>query len=171
MKLDKVLFAFVLAICVVIGALMWAPDGHGVTHRDFPSMSHGGSGLARHGHLLWYGWVFGALQILFFAGLMAFGARKGERLRGLGKPLLLGAAATLSVWTLGVLTYSRYLSEATHPRFLALPVPTAIMVYGMWFTPVIFTLLFVIGFKRWYVTDQDLAEFERLLEKKPRRAG
>jgi hypothetical protein len=169
MSLDKILFGIILAICVLLGALMLvpdAPDDHGVTHPDFPSMLHGGSGPARHAHLLWYGWVFGVLQISFFASLMAFGARKGQSLRRLGRPLLFGMAAHMAVWTLCVIAYRQYLSEPSHTLVLGLPVPTAIMLYGMWFTPAIYTFLFVLGFKRWYLTDKDLADFERLMKNK-----
>ncbi len=171
MKLDKALFVIVLALCALVGALMLvpdAPDHHGVTHLDFPSMLQGGPGEERHARVLWFGWAFGALQIVFFPSLMAFGAQKKQGLRGLGKPLLFGLAAHMAIWTLCVLTYRVYLNEPTHTLVLGLPATTAIMLYGMWFTPTIYTFLFVLGFKRWYLTDQDLADFDHLMESKRR---
>ncbi len=171
LKLDKALFALVLALCALVGALMFVPDRpdyHGITHPDFPSMLQGGPGAERHALVMGLGWAFGVLQLVFFACLIAFGARKKQGLRGLGKPLLFGLAAHTAVWTLCVLAYRLYLTEPTHALVLGLPISTAIMMYGMWFTPVIYTFLFVFGFKRWYLTDQDLATFDRLMESKRR---
>ena len=171
LKLDKALFALVLALCVLVGALMLVPDrpdDHGITHPDFPSLLQGGPGADRHVTVIGLGWAFGALQLVFLACLIAFGARKKQDLRGLGKPLLFGLAAHTAVWTLCVLAYRLYLTEPTHALVLGLPLSTAIMMYGMWFTPVIYTFLFVFGFKRWYLTDQDLAAFDRLMESKRR---
>ncbi len=169
LKLDKALFALVLALCALVGVLMFVPDRpdyHGITHPDFTSMLQGGPGAERHALVMGLGWAFGALQLGFFACLIAFGARKKQGLRGLGKPLLFGLAAHTTVWTLCVLTYRVYLTEPTHTLVLGLPISTAIMAYGMWLTPVIYTFLFVFGFKHWYLTDQDLADFHRLMESK-----
>ena len=171
MKLDKALFALVLALCALVGALMFVPDRadyHGITHPDFPGMLQGGHGAERQARVIALGWAFGVLQLVFFACLIAFGARKQQGLRGLGKPLLFGLAAHTAVWTLCVLAYRLYLTEPTHALVLGLPLYTAIMMYGMLFPPVIYTFLFVFGFKRWYLTDQDLATFDRLMESKRR---
>ena len=169
LKLDKALFALVLALCALVVVLMFVPDQpdyHGIPHPDFPSMLQGGPGTERHARVLGLGWLFGTLQLVFFACLIAFGARKNQSLRGLGKPLLVGLAAHTTVWTLCVLSYRTYLTEPTHAFVLGFPISTAIMVYGMWLTPVIYNFLFVFGFKRWYLTDQDLADFDRLMESK-----
>lgn len=169
MKLDKALFALVLALCALVGALMFVPDRpdyHGIVHPDLPSMLRGGPGAERHARVMGLAWVFGTLQIIFFTCLIAFGARKKQGLRGLGKPLLVGLAAYTAVWTSCLLTYRVYLTEPTHTLVLGLPLSTAIMAYGMWLTPTIYTFLFVFGFKRWYLSDQDLADYDRLMEGK-----
>ena len=50
--------------------------GHGVLHRNpiFPDMNQGGSGQQRHASVLLGGWLFGALQIALFTGLLAWSA-------------------------------------------------------------------------------------------------
>lgn len=172
MKLDKALFGITLAIATVVGIAMLvpeAPEGHGVTHPEFPSMLSGGSGPARHGPVvLWLGWAFVVLQTLSFAVLMAFGVQKGKQLRGLGKPLLYCTTAHLVALTWIVLSYQRYTGETTHSLFLGFPAPTALLLYVLWPLTMVFSFCFVIGFKRWVLSEEDLAEFERLLAKRRR---
>jgi hypothetical protein len=172
MKLDKILFATIVGMIGVVVALFLVPQvegGNGVVHAEFSSMWHGGSGIARHGHVIWLGWLLGVASMVMFVVLMAFGARKGERLRGLGPPLLAGTAVYLGAWTWLCLAYADYLKEASHPLVAALPVPTAIMLYVLFPVSVVFNLFFVIGFKRWILSPEDFARYQRLLTEKRRR--
>jgi hypothetical protein len=49
------------------------------------------------------------------------------------------------------------------PQFLALPLPTAWMIYGLWAAPVFFIVLYATAFDRWTYTDADRARFAELL--------
>ena len=175
MKLDKILFGIVLAMTAVLGLAMLVPevpDGHGLTHPEFPSMLQGGPGAERHAHILWLGWAFGVLQVFLYTALMAFGVRKDGQLRGIGRPLLACAAVHIAVWSWLVLAYRGYMSEATHSLVFAFPLPTALLLYALWPLTVLFNLCFVIGFKRWVLTDEDFAQYQRLLEAwRPGKAG
>ena len=172
MKLVIALFATALAMCVVVGIALLVPevaDGHGFEHPDHPSMSQAPPGLERHQGVLWLGWALGILEIAFFGGAMALGARKGEDLRGLGKPLLWGSVAYAVMWTLLVLAYRAYVTDDAPSLFLALPLPTALFLYGLFPLPVCFAVFFCVGYKRWIFTDGDLREYELLLANKRRR--
>ena len=169
MRIPQILFATALGMCavVVVAFLIAEPaDSHGFPHPDYPTMEQGGCGLERHGPILWLGWIFGVLEILFFVAAMALAARKREDLRGLGKPLLWGAVAYLAVWTLQVVAYRGYMTDPDPALFLAFPAPTAVMMYGLWGVPIIFMALYFFGFDRWILTDEDVEEFERLLAAK-----
>ena len=101
---------------------------------------------------------------------MAFGGRQKERLRGgLGWRLLAVATATVTAWTGIVIAYHNAMDRPDAPLFLALPLPTAIMLYL--FLPISLTsmLCFVLGFKRWVLTDEDLERYEQLLAAKRQR--
>ncbi|MEE9219486.1 MAG: hypothetical protein V3U98_10520 [Acidobacteriota bacterium] len=174
MKRGWVVFGLVLATLGVLGAAALVPEvggGHSAAHPRFPSMAYGGSGFERHGGILWLGWAFGVFQILLYAALMAFGGSKRGSLRGLGYPLLLSTAAYLAVWSWLVLSYRSYMSGAGRSLFLAFPAPTALLVYGLWPLTLLFTLCFVLGFKRWVLSDEDYAEYQRLLAARQRRLG
>lgn len=179
MKLDKLIFALVLGLgAVVVATALWGTDSGPGGHPRYSTMTHGGSANARYDDTtLLLGWSFGAVTILLFVALMAFGARrrggrKGrEALRGLGRYLIGGTAAYLAVWTALMLAYRSYRDSVEHPLFLAFPAPTALMLYVLVPVPLLFVLCFVLGFRRWVLTEEEQAAYERLLEEAPRPEG
>lgn len=174
MRLAPALFAMVLAMCLVVGVALLIPEtrgGHGFAHPEHPGMFQVPSGEIRHGDVLWLGWAFGILQIAFYVGLMALGARKGNDLRGLGQPLLWGALAYAVTWTILFLTYNDYLTDPAPELFLGLPIPTAIFLYVFYPLPLLFVVLFISGYKRWVLTDTDLLEYRALLASRGKTDG
>ena len=161
-----------------------ATGSHGLPHPDVTGMLRGGSGVDRHGPLLLIGWAIGVAEILFFGALMALGARRGPSLggpaagqpgsrtglRGLGAPMSIGLVVALGVWTLLMVSYAGYLDDPEPALYLALPAPTATMLYLLWGVPLIFAALYVIGFRRWVYSPEDEAAFTALVEKR-RAAG
>lgn len=176
MKLDQAVFGIILVMAAIIGFAMLIPEppnGYGVPHPEFPSMLYGGPS-EHHEGILWVGWAFGVVQLLLYGALMAFGARKGDSLRGfgarkggtlrgLGRPLIFCMAVQLATLTWVLLAYRGFMSETTHSLVLALPAPTAVLIYVLWPLTVLFNLLFVFGFRRWVLTDEDFAAYERLV--------
>jgi len=159
-------------MCLLALASMLAPEpaaARGIDHPVHSNMRHGGSGEARHAGPLWLNWGFGVLSILVIATLIAIGASKGGSLRGLGPWLWLTTIACVLAWTYVVLTYRSYMSETSHSLFLALPPPSALMLYALLPATALLTLFYVIGFKRWILTDEDLATYESLLADRKRR--
>ncbi len=167
-----IVFATTVALSTLLVLAFLKPEaeaGHVKLHADFPTMLQGGSGVVRHGDLLWLGWGVGILEILLFVGLLAVGARRGGRLHGLGLPLLIGTVAYLGIWTWLMLAYRSSLGETAPNFFLALPAPTAIMLYVLWPVPVVFVGCFVFGFRRWVLTREDQAAFEQLVARRRAR--
>jgi hypothetical protein len=172
MKLYTTLLILLVAMCLLALASMLAPEpaaAHGVDHPVHSHMKHGGSGEARHAGPLWLNWGFGVLSILVFATLIAIGASKGKSLRGLGPWLWLTTIGCVLAWTYLVLSYRNYMTESSHSLFLALPLPSAVMLYLLLPTAAFLTLCYVVGFKRWILTEDDLATYESLLADRKRR--
>ena len=168
-NLDKVLFAIILAMAALIGFLLTvpeAPGGHGFQHPDFSTMWHGSE---RHGALLWVGWAFGVLFYMFAFTLAALGARQRDRLRGVGPRLFFGFVGCVAVWTFLIFVYRDYSNEVEHNLFLTLPAPTAVMLFGLFPSALVFSLSFSIGFKRWVYSDEDAAAYERVLRDRRQR--
>lgn len=172
MKLYITLLVLLVTMCLMAVFSMITPEGEGargVDHPVYSSMKHGGSGEARHADILWSNWAFGTLSILVFATLVAIGARKGESLRGLGPWLCLTTVGCVIAWTWIVLSYRTYMTDASPTLFLALPLPSALMLYVLLPTTTLLTFVYVVGFKRWILTDTDLATYEQLLTDRKQR--
>ena len=169
MKHTYILFSILIAIWVVLGVALFVPESpntRGIQPAKtdkFPAMATGGDGIQRHGQLLWIGWVFGALQQLFFVALLAFGIRRRDRLNKLTIPLLFGVVLELAVMTGMFLTYSAYLNSSEPMLIGPFPAPTTIMVFGIWGAPFYYVVLYIIAFKRCIWTDDDEVEFHQLV--------
>jgi hypothetical protein len=164
--LDRLIFGLLLATAAVFGVAMLLPEpltGHGIEHPQLPSMFTGGPSEYRTGAALWVGWGFGALQILLFGALMAFGARRRSVPMGMALPLVLAVTLYLLTFTAMVVVYSVGVGGSDRSLFLGLPPATAVLAYGLWPLGGSFTLLFVFGFRRWVLSDRELARYEQLL--------
>ena len=166
MKTWGLVFVIALGLAaILVAAVNWTerPQGQGVDHPEFAAMQQSGIDAEPDAGLLWIGWSFGALQIAFFAALLALGARSRRGLRGLGAPLIAASLFYLAIWTALVVAYRSYANGGDPVLFLGFPAPTAWMLFALWPCPVIFTLYYVVGFDRWIATPEDLAELERTL--------
>ena len=192
MKAPWIVFGLLLALCAVTGYIVLLEEvpagpvpagadatagsgaiylGHGFTHDRFASMDQGGSGAARHEQLFWPALAFGVLQLILMAALLVFGARRGERLGSLALPIAIGGVLWALIFSMVMLSYRHYMGEEAHEFFLALPKPTAWFVYGFWPFPLIFVAIYVVTFKRFFVTDEDLERFQALLSAKNSESG
>lgn len=180
MKFPLILFALSLALCGVIVAAFVIPEvpfvdeeidgvtqrtylGHGFEHPDFETMQASVPGAERHPPILWLGLIFGLIQIAFFVTALAFGSEKNGSLGPLAKPFIGFGIVYAAIFTMMILSYRTYMTEETHTLFLALPKPTAWMIYGVWGAPIAFMFLFMFTFDRWTFTEADAKRFEELL--------
>ena len=182
MKLPYLLFALLLGMCGVIVAAFMIDEvpyteavpeaggesvktylGHGFTHPEFETMQVGGDGAERHAKVLWLGWGFGMLQIAFFLTCLAFGSRKHGRVGPFLKPIAIAGVIYAAIFTMMFVAYRGYANEDSHALFLALPIPTAWMIYGVWIFPLFYMLLYMYHFDSWTFTEEDQAEFDRLV--------
>lgn len=146
-------------------------EGHGVAHKEFGTMLQGGSGEARHSHILWLGWFFGAVISIFFVLVLAFGARQQDKVGDLAKPLFIGGIVYTLIWTAMVWTYADYMKGNTEGRFLLLPIPTAWMVYGYWLMPCFFIVLFIWAYPKYFWPPDTEAKFKAIIDAKNERDG
>lgn len=174
-QLPLVLLVFLLILCGVVCllALRDAPaNASGLTHPEYATMMQGADGVARHGGLLWAGWLFGAVIIAFFVGLMLLGlGAQATRARGF---LLVGGVIVVATFTGVVATYRHYMREPTRALdhlFLGVPPPTAWMLYGIWFIPALFIILYIWKFHDWVWTPEKSAAFAQLMAQRNEEAS
>ncbi|MCH7910570.1 MAG: hypothetical protein IIB38_13265 [Candidatus Hydrogenedentes bacterium] len=182
MKLPHLLFALLLAMCAVVVAAFFieevpfveiAPEdggpvvreylGHGFDHPEFGAMQASGEGAERHARVLWLGLILGLLEIGFFLTCLVLGAQKNEKFGPLLRPVTIAGAIYAAIFTAIIVTYRGYATEDTHTLFLGLPTPTAWMVYGIWFFPFFFVLLYMHIFDSWTFTEEDAERFREIV--------
>ncbi len=173
MKLDWLMFFILVGMCLLLGWVMMTPEssvGHGFDHPQFDHMQQGGDGAARHEGMLWAGWLFGVLQIMLFVVCLAMGSRKPKRNRSWDALLIVGGVIYIATFSLLVFTYHESLVEAKVVFLGPFPLPTTVMLYGLWPMPVYFLVVYFCLFDRWVLTADDMDTYSRLLEARQQRA-
>ena len=160
-------FGILIALWLVLVTVMLSPEpknSYEVAHPHFTEMDQGGgSGLERHGSILFLGFLFGSLVISLLVSLLAFGA--GTRGRNRFKPwiFLVGGLLFVGVFTMMCLAYRESL-EVPEIAFIGpFPAATSWLVFGIWLFPLYFVRIYVLMFDRWFMTPQDLEMFNQLV--------
>jgi hypothetical protein len=176
MKLAWLTFALLLGMLAVFaGAWLVGPPADvpatASIHETQPSMTVGGPGAAKHHRVFGLGIAFGVLQIAFFAACLALGASRGGRVGRIAVPIAVGAALHILAFLGLAISYRAYAAEAGGPLFLGFPIPTAFLLYAVWWTPMVFVLIYVFAFDRYVFSDADHARFREILAARDARNG
>lgn len=151
-----------LLICLVRPA---PPAAAGEPHPEIPEMNRGGDG-DRHAGLILVGGLYGGLQIVLLISAMRLGIRRDHN-----RPLSLLIAGTVYVGTFAamVVTYTGGMERA--PEVLGLPLPTSLMVFGMWGVPFVFVVLYIAKFREWIYSEDDARRFADLVARRDESPG
>jgi hypothetical protein len=167
MKLAVTIFILLLAMCVVLAIALIVPEAPGglsAKHATYETMSRATDGLTRHGRVLWAGWAFGLLQIVLYAGCIAFSVRRTAAGDPLRWALLVGTLLHAGAFCGMMIAYQRYIHTDEPGVVIGFPTPTAWMLYGMWSAPLFFIVLYYAAFDRWVMTPADRIRFRELVE-------
>lgn len=159
MKSYSVIFFLLIALMGIVFTILLqpAPDSiSGNLHPIFPSMSQGGD-ASRHDGFLALGWLFGALQIILFV-VCIWVSICGEKTHRW--VVIVCGGAYLLIFTMLMISYRQGVIEA--PFILGFPLPTTLLVFGMWPMAVVFSILYVVKFRSWVYSPQDQEVFENL---------
>jgi hypothetical protein len=162
------IFGFLLALCLVLGAVLLMPGSegkHGLPHPRISSMLIGGD-VSRHGGVIWLAWLYGSLQIGLFVTTLTLGLR--QRRTGLGTIAAIGLALA-GVFTSMMLVYAKHQLDASPHLWLGFPPSTALMLFALWPLPTVFIVLYVVQFDRWFLAPQDLENFTQLVKAEGRK--
>ncbi len=162
-KLGKLVFAAVIGLAVMVGVAFFIPElsltgGH--THAQFSTIRQGGDphGIA----VIWLGWLFGTITLIFFFLVISLGVARGNNLRGLGKYLVAICAATVAAWSGIVVTYQGFVSNPDQALLFGFPLPTGLMIFVFPLTGLLVTILFVVQFPKSILTEEDLERYRQL---------
>ena len=160
MKSYSVIFFLLIALMGIVFTILLqpAPDSiSGNLHPIFPSMSQGGD-ASRHDGIWALGWLFGALQIILFV-VCIWVSLCGEKTHR-WVVILCGVGLFINFHHAHDHLSPGRCREA--PFVLGFPLPTTLLLFGMWPMAVVFSILYVVKFRSWVYSPQDQEVFENL---------
>ena len=165
MKLIQAIFA---VLVIILGMLVWLmlipepPGVGGTAHAVFPGMNIGGDGLARLGGQGPLIYALQMLTLLLTYLLVALGISEQRRSVMFWSLLMLACAVSMAIWSAIYLTYFSYLESAEIAIALGFPLPTTLMLFGIFPGGGLLCLLYIIGFRRFIYTEEDEVAYEAL---------
>ncbi len=112
------------------------------------------------------GWALGCAVIVWIGALVRFGGAQRADRRPLRRRLLLVTVLHLACWSWMVIEVQAYQGGATAERWAALPRPTAVLLLAFWPVSLGYSALFVTGFGRWVLTEEERRRFRALVEQR-----
>ena len=162
MKISILLFSLLVGICLALGIVLMTeePEGAaGVAHPEFSSMLRGGDGAQRLAPVRLVSRALGVLQVLFFVSLLALGARSRKSFPTEGLVLWIGALVYAAFFLAMTVAYDAYARSGSDLLVFSFPPPTALMLYGVGFAPLLFVGLYLLRFEPWILDDDELDRF------------
>ena len=160
------LLAGLLALCALIFSTPEPVNGHGMAHHAVDGMRQAGDARQQSEPVFRAGYLLGVLIYLIISALVYIGVPQAKRDR---KLRLAHSAATLTVlgmWSLLMYLFRQYLLTGDPTIVFGFPLPTLVMLLGVWIAPMSFSLIYILGFRRWVFTPEDEKTFRELLESK-----
>ena len=152
----------VAAITLAVSLSLSAPPAvKGAPHPEHAEMNQGGAAERHHGRLL-LGWVYGVAQIGLFVMTIGICIPKTSPGRG-----WLRAVSLLYVLVFSVMMWTYGRTSAEVPFVFGFPLPTALLIFGMWPVSALFVVLYSAHFSRWIYSKEDAVRFEEIKVKYP----
>lgn len=175
MKAIHLVFVLLLIIAgITIFILLSDPPvgAAGAPYATIAGMSVGGDGAARLTAIgkapFYFQLIITALSVV----LLYMGIAAHRRDQQLVIVLTVLAILNMAIWTIVYQTYETYLQTGEVSIVGGFPVPTTWMLWGIWGGFNLFNLLYVVGFRRYFLPAEDEAAFEALVaELKAERKG
>lgn len=161
------LLGLLLGITIILSITFLSPEpvaSHGTPHAEFDGMKVGNDGALRIKGIEVYYFLFYASTILICIVLMILGVSPRYRRKKFW--MWIGGVTILvlfSWWKLYT-TYMEFLATGETQLFLGFPTPTAWMIYGLWGTASIFSIMYFVGFRKFIFTYEDEAELKEIVE-------
>lgn len=161
---------FLFLILILSLWILPIPDNAGgMAHPEYKTMLHSGANILATTTTRTVSFLFGLGVIMLFYFFIRFGANRKKDSGKLSLWINISFVAYLIVYAMTFLSYLNYESTGHDTFFFGWPTPTAWMIYGMWSTPIILVLVYVIKFKDWVLDDEDEEEFQKILQRRKER--
>ena len=141
-------------------------EGHGIIDDTHPSMLIGGPGKQRSRPVFLLASLFGILVFLFIITTIFYGMRTKSPARNPRKWLFYCSIVVVFTFFGVLYFYWNYINNIELVLFGSLPISASWVVYGIWFTPILFSLVYIFGFEQFIWNKNDEEKFKNLLKKK-----
>lgn len=134
----------------------------GAPHDAYPTMKQGGSPSRHHeDSLISIGWINGTAQVILFTVIIALGLKDDKASRShWGKVITISGLLYVLVYAALMFSYSGGDLKSRFP--LGLTQSAFLMIFGMWISAFLFTVFYVVFFKKWIYNEKDAEKFEQL---------
>lgn len=170
----KWFFGFTLLFILIIVAIWLSPAVPGATgtlHPEFKTMLKSGNYTGGSSAIQWLSYLFGLGIIGIFAFCVFIGSRKKDKKiqSKIYRVLFIGFSAYILTFSLMVFSYWNYQETNSTNYFGGFPLPTAWMLYGMWFVPAIITSVYIFKFDDWVLTREEEKQFHEIVAARRKR--
>ena len=164
-------FYFLFLVCVLFSAVVLAAEllptvemATGVDHPKFPGMKVSVSTVAESPVVKWLSYAYGLGIIAIFGGFLWIGNVKNGKTTRMGLAVLIMIIVYTIAYSFMVVTHWSYSANSENHFFGFLPVPTAWMIWGMWFLPLIYTVIYVYKFNQWVISPEEEEEIKAFIK-------
>ena len=158
----------------VIAGLWLTPQpklATGIPHPQYDPMLHSGDSVATLAHTQWLAYFFGIGIIgIFLLGLF-IGAWKNhpETRKNIYRWFAWGSGLYFLAFTAMIVAYGYDVAHPEDLYVLGFPLPTALMLFVFGFSPLYFSVLYIINFPRWILTPAEEQAFQNLVQQRRQR--
>jgi len=164
-RLFKILLVLLICLLAVVGYMYFLPGATDALATVHPKSSGLLKSVADQPDILGPGYLVGFFFVSIISLCVLVGMSKRGSLGWVGKWLVSCFICYLLVYTSLVWVYSTYEAGPNAAFWGGFPLPTAIMIYGIWGFPAFFITLFVVTYDQWFYRDSDRKTFQDLLKK------
>ena len=169
MKLVHTCLISLIALVVIITlAQFWAPiqDAYGVSHPTCPEMMISAVNIDDEPHTRWLGYLFGMGVMAVLGTMILIGVRKKGRTSLLSQDVYIGLVCYVIAYSGMVISHWHYNTIDDSNFFASIPIPTAWMILGVWFVPLIITITFIRRYDNSVISEEEITEFRKYLSQR-----
>lgn len=161
------LICLLALLLIMLLAWIWSPlaQATGVPHPEYKGMYISVANIDEARHTRWLGYFFGLGIIGVFGSFLFLGNRKKGKLTPISQWLWIGIVMYSIAYSGMVFSHWEYVAEGGGAFVLSMPIPTAWMICGVWFVPAIITLVYILKFESWIISEEEIATFHSTIDR------
>lgn len=133
------------------------------THPQYATIQIGGQRSVDDAANKGLGFVFGLLIVGLLTAFLFFAADHARHAWSLRKAIFAGGLLYASAYAAMMFVLGAQTAEGRPLAWSGFPPATVLMLFGVWFTPLVFTAIYCLGFGRWFALREATANDDPLL--------